>query len=376
MRFALPLLTAGCLTMEVPIGSNLADPVVPPTPGIEDKDDDGFAESAGDCDDLVAQVGPGFYEGCDGLDNDCDGSIDTIGATNVCHVQVRVDQEMKTDVLVVIENSFAMQPMFPVAVEGLDAMARHLVGSGSQTRLGLITTDVVNPRHSGRLQAPSQAQGLWLNGDDPSLTAEGVHDWLDFVVSDTDVQMWGDSGARLAIEKAIALNDADNRGFFRSGVSLNVVILSTREDTLDPHNLEFLNDLAYFEGALSEVKIHAVTQTSAIGCDGRPTLPAASTVGLVQQTGGFYESVCMPDWMGFLSSVGQSIANEALKNTFALTAPAQLGTVSVSIIDTSGLETVWDGGFALTDPYTLVFLGVAPPAGSTIVVDYLEDHRF
>lgn len=41
-----------------------------------DCDEDGVGPWGGDCDDQEAVVGPGFAEVCDGLDNDCDGSVD------------------------------------------------------------------------------------------------------------------------------------------------------------------------------------------------------------------------------------------------------------------------------------------------------------
>jgi len=43
---------------------------------IVDLDADGFTPCAGDCDDTNASVHPGARELCDGLDNDCDGTVD------------------------------------------------------------------------------------------------------------------------------------------------------------------------------------------------------------------------------------------------------------------------------------------------------------
>jgi len=43
----------------------------------EDVDDDGYSVDDGDCDDDDASVNPGVStDGCDGLDNDCDGRVD------------------------------------------------------------------------------------------------------------------------------------------------------------------------------------------------------------------------------------------------------------------------------------------------------------
>lgn len=49
---------------------------VEPSPFETDDDGDGHSEADGDCDDDNAAIGPGAAELCDGLDNDCDGTID------------------------------------------------------------------------------------------------------------------------------------------------------------------------------------------------------------------------------------------------------------------------------------------------------------
>ncbi|MGC6492510.1 MAG: putative metal-binding motif-containing protein [Myxococcota bacterium] len=53
----------------------------------EDSDSDGFlsvASGGTDCNDASAAAFPGNTEVCDGIDNSCDGNVDSVGGTNLC----------------------------------------------------------------------------------------------------------------------------------------------------------------------------------------------------------------------------------------------------------------------------------------------------
>ena len=54
----------------------------PPESLSDDGDGDGYSELDGDCDDADASLSPGATEYCDGVDNDCDGSIDEASAAD------------------------------------------------------------------------------------------------------------------------------------------------------------------------------------------------------------------------------------------------------------------------------------------------------
>ncbi len=53
----------------------------------------GYTDSTGDCDDTDARANPGAVEVCDGIDNDCNGTVDGFDAVNVIAVYADNDQD-------------------------------------------------------------------------------------------------------------------------------------------------------------------------------------------------------------------------------------------------------------------------------------------
>ncbi|MFT5681964.1 MAG: hypothetical protein ACI8RZ_002882, partial [Myxococcota bacterium] len=64
-----------------------------------DSDGDGYTEATGDCDDNNAALSPSAIEVCDGIDNNCDGSIDE-GATQTLYADTDDDGYGNADVTV------------------------------------------------------------------------------------------------------------------------------------------------------------------------------------------------------------------------------------------------------------------------------------
>lgn len=380
MKSAVAVVLAGCAPENFFIGIDGGTPSPKPDVVRVDSDSDGYTSEEGDCDDLNAKVGPdaAFDEVCDGLDNDCSGASDQDQfGLRVCDAQNRFDQVMKVDVLVVLDHTVSMQEYWERAAFGAGALVRHLVGTGAESHIGVISTDMSNPEaYSGRLLSPPDYGGLWLSGDDPNLDGNTRERFLVGAMTERAPQLMGAEGARAATNAALfELGDGYNNGFRRPDAPLNVVIITYDEDTSLPDNAALLGALAS-HAPDAKTTFYALTQTSDFGCYGQRTYPATSLISLVQATGGFYESLCLDEYTGFLSSVGQAIATDALKSTFVLDHPAQLPTVRIRT-QADGHEAVeWNGGFALTDPWTLVFPDTPPPAGQAIIVDYEIDWRY
>ena len=373
----LPLLLSGCLieTQVWPPPGDTDDPDLTPN----DLDGDGMTSLEGDCDDGDAGNFPGNPEICDGRDNDCSNVVDDDGPLHACAAVTVHEQKLRADVLIVLDNTESMSPHWEKAAEGACAMAEHLVGPGFETQIGVVMTDMQSAWAQGALVNVSQKPGdhPWIQGDLFPLSRACT--WLGFALGDVVTYMPVEedpSGGRAAVTAAMEQTDGGpNDGFFRPDADLAILYVTDEEDTSTPENAEFLANLRKTKlGTGADVRVYAITQTGDEDCEGHKTeVEADSVLELVDGTEGMALSHCLPadQYEGFLAGVGQNIAINGLGDTFHLDAPAQLGTIEVTILD--GDESyAWLGGLALIDPQTVMFTTNRPPAGSTIVFDYLQ----
>ena len=109
-----------------------------PDDGATDADGDGYVDAActggDDCDDADAGINPTAEDGCDGIDNNCDGSVDEDtrivdagGGGDYTSIQEAIDGGDAKDVICIRPGSYQET----VVLEALDLMLVGLEGSGS-----------------------------------------------------------------------------------------------------------------------------------------------------------------------------------------------------------------------------------------------------
>jgi hypothetical protein len=375
---SLPLLLTGCV-MEVDVGRHLREPS-PPVVDSVDQDNDGYSEAEGDCDDFNADAGPAgweaeFAEACDGIDNNCSGDVDE----GVCIEWDSWTQTLQLDVLFVVDTSLSMEPYLSRLGDGTTDFLYHLVGAPFDTHIGVVTMDVHDPDTTGELVSVDGRQ--FLIGNDPKLDIGEARQWLTTALTEHSAVSGSDPGGRAAVDAAFA-TAADgeaqwNQGFLRDSAALTIVFVSDREDaSVSPDVVRFLNNVeAVKKGTLSKVTIHTITQLDDYACDGLRSAETrgASYATLRESTAGIEASICDDDYS--LSALGQVAATEGLETRFPLALAAQTGSVKVSVELPGGLlQQLGADEFALQDSNrTVVLTGdPLPPAGSVILIDYLE----
>jgi hypothetical protein len=369
----------GCV-MEVRVGDNLPDDT-DSTPDEDDLDEDGYSRKQGDCDDLDPDRGPAvdprFVERCDGIDNDCSGIEDeTEDGLLVCAREARFFQRLEIDVLIVVDRSPRNDFAREAAGASVGSFLQHLVGSAFDTHIGVLTTDLDDPLHSGHLVYPLGANRPWVSGRTDSLVA--ATSFVRRAITESGVQLSGAEGGRAAVARAMGEETgATNDGFFRQGSPLAIVFVSAEEDeSSSPTVIGFVDQLDTWNDSN---RVHAIVQSSPFGCEGKESgTEGASYLDLATLTNGLTQSVCEENYGPFFSAIGQYSAIQGLGTRFSLGEEARGESLEVELTlpGTGFARQLRNDEFGLTDgDRTLVLLlDPPPPAGTEIRVSYLRKY--
>ncbi len=217
--------------------------------------------------------------------------IDTI-------VQSTVPQ---VDVLWLVDNSSSMEEEQIGIAANFPVFLDYFIGSGLDYHIGVISTDMYDTAHQGRLV---QRWG---------------HRWIDpltqnpqDVLSSMTLLGTGGSGDEKGRDPIFAaLNQHKhgwNQGFYRESAGLHVIVISDEEDSSDAIGEEeflvWMENLKWGE--------HELTFSSIVAPD--PICPGANDPGVeyiryTERLGGIYWPICDDDWAVVLEQLGIQAAS-------------------------------------------------------------------
>lgn len=347
MRVLLPLLLFGCPSEPYPIGTGLT----------VDADQDGVLEDD-DCDDTNPNIHAGLSEVCDGLDNNCSGSVDENG---VCEAEpIAVVQDALVDVLFVIDNSASMAAYQGTIAEGLPALVHQLERSQTIAHFGVLTTSVEAHSEPRLLEVDGRR---WIGSDAP---APAIVQWTQAALQPGEDATGLERG--MDVLSGFLTDPIDLQGFRRPDAHLAIVALSSEDDQSEVAIEQLWDTLA----SLDSATYHAIVPSQ----DAQPAsceegVEALRHRALSNHTGGIVLSICEPDYQPFLSTVGQRAAYEGLRRRFTLEKPARPGTVVVAAKLPGDRDPRFynDNEVSLVDAYT-VEIRNPPPVGSEITITY------
>ncbi len=350
---ALSLFLMGCIPdYEVPVQRVDDDEL--------DQDNDGFTPNDGDCDDDAAAINPEADDLCDGIDNDCDDHVDE---GTVCRMVDTFDQEAYLDVLFVIDNSLSMGAEQARVQAAAESFVPWVFSAPSNTHIGVITTDMVDPDHQGRLVVVNGASFA-----SAAMNNEQAVAWFQSAVA-VGTSGSGAERAREAISAALNEHrDTSNAGFFQEDARLMLVVVSDEDDSSsEPSVTGFVNMLEELKGDAG-FGFYAIVGPEFACID---DAYGQAHLEVVDRTVGSTLWICEQEYGPYLYGVGQDEVSSSLDDHFKLQAVPEPHTWSIKVTLPSGYtETLGDDAYDWISDENAFAFEIPPPAGSTIRIEY------
>ena len=266
----------------------------------------------------------------------------------------------KADILFMVDNSGSMSDKQANLGNSFSTFINWLISKNVDYHIAINTTDMDNPAEQGRFQGT------------PKIIDNTTADVVNTFKTNVNV---GDSGsgteqgfASVAAGLGPALLASDNAGFLRTDAKLFVVYVSDEDDQSPGSINDQMNAIRAVKGGdASKVFFAAITgpQSGLFGCiNGSVSAEVAPRyVGLINQTGGLWGSICDANFGTTLQNLAFQVT--AAPGTFVLTAQPDVTTLKVFVNGVQAPSTQWN-----YDATTNSISFVAPyvPAGGVPVV--------
>jgi hypothetical protein len=214
------------------------------------------------------------------------------------------------DLLFVVDNSCSMSEEQASLAAAAPGMYQALVDYGVDLHVGVVSTDMVDPEHSGRLQAVGETYFI----DDMVANPEFVLSEMITMGTNGDYNERGRWAAYAAIE---LLGPTANHGFYREEAKLAVVVLSDEDDGsgICSQELRALGRLEFMEWMFSlKPTSEDVTFSSIVtpmnGCPGG-YLPGYEYLEVTGTIGGVQWPICKPAYGEPLAELGTRMKVDA-----------------------------------------------------------------
>lgn len=229
----------------------------------------------------------------------------------------------EVDILLVIDNSCSMQDEQVKLSEGFDAFVEFFDVADIDYQIGIVTTDVEDPNHSGQL----------VNTGGERIIRRSTDNAADVFRQNVQVGVQGAPFERGLDAAGLAFSDellnSSNAGFLREEALLSIIFVSDEEDgSFQPVNTM----VNLFRGLKSQTSRDAFNASALVGLDLETGLPGdclqdpdQPTVGagaseryydVAIQSGGVAASICEDDFADVVGRMG--LASSRLKDTFPL----------------------------------------------------------
>ncbi|MCB9677858.1 MAG: hypothetical protein H6737_22345 [Alphaproteobacteria bacterium] len=230
------------------------------------------------------------------------------------------------DVLFVIDNSCSMSEEQAALAENFPAFFQYFATSGLDYHIGVVSTDLEDPLHSGKLQ-----RAFGYNYIDEN-TANASTVFAQMVSLGTGG--WYEERGRDAVYTAIELRGDEDRnaGFYRGGAALDVVFVSDEDDqSVLISALEFREWFTSLKWSPDQATAHSIVAPNLSGECAEAAEVGSYYLEYAAYTGGSDFSICQSDWEPMLDTLG--IEASGLLREYFLTKIPVLDTLEVHVVE-------------------------------------------
>jgi hypothetical protein len=212
------------------------------------------------------------------------------------------------DVLWVVDNSSSMQEEQEALAQNFGSFYDYLDHTGADFHIGVISTDIYNPAHQGRLLGETPI----ISRDTPEAEAVFAQNVMVGIEGKGDEQ--GFRAAELALSEPLV--SGPNAGFLRDDAYLFLIFVSDEDDHTFGDVAYYLRRFEQIKGIGNDgmVKVAAVVEQPDTDCP--DAQPGTRYVELAADSGGLSVSICEQNFAGNLDALGFSAAG--LKRAFDL----------------------------------------------------------
>ena len=269
----------------------------------------------------------------------------------------------KADVLFVVDNSGSMRDEQARLGDNFPRFLDALLASGADFHIGVVSTDMYDPRHAGSLRPAGGERWLAPESERPEVRFANM--------VDLGIDGANDERGRAAVYTALELRAEErNAGFLREDADLHVMVFSDEEDESGGAPVSQGEFVDYLKSL--KAPPHRVTFSSVVGPEDPPPFCNAEHgteyLGVTRSVGGFVGSICDEDWAPLLDELG--LLASGLLRVFPLSETPIVASLRVQLEADLGVEDLPPEAWAYDAGGNTVALEEAPAPGSLIRVRY------
>jgi hypothetical protein len=281
---------------------------------------------------------------------------------------VQLDRIVQTtipaiDVLFVVDNSCSMAEEQASLGGNFSAMLAWFVGSGLDYHVGVISTDMNDPSHGGRLRVVSDRRWIDPDTDEPEALFANM------------VQMgtaghYAEKGRAAAYSAIELLASADNLGFVRPDAGMHISVVSDENDDSGDSPIALAEWIDYLQDF--RVGARMVTFSSIVGpLTGCPYIgsPGTEYMAVTQAVGGVTWPICSQDWTQVLDELG--FVAVGLTREFFLSRLPVPGTIEVRVDAQGNILPFTPADYTYSETRnSITFLEYAPQPLEVVEIEY------